>query len=331
MARSSSGLGYLVLIQEITGSNPVRATICNYCPISAVGYDEGMVGLFEFLLPLLLTVGLVVSVIHRLNHRRPKLIIIDPLDFVDSYDLARLVGNEREIGDLVSLVMASNLEHDQAITPMMAALVKTRSARLAKDITLLHDLPLEPLGTSHLVTIGAKKRWVSAGSAETILSQSVDQPSEKIRQEIATAHRHGFLTIGLAGKFVHGQSLSDNTPSGLTFAGYAILEPKWNQVALSNLRFNLRVGSKLGCISRLPKEFLESVWEKQHWPTVQIIRRSEIDRLPLASRDKLLADIPAIAEATRETQYYVMKEWSQSYQCRRFAGRPYQEPTDSVK
>ncbi len=289
-----------------------------------------MVGLFEFLLPLLLAVGLVVLAIHRHNHRRLKLTIIDPLDFIKGYDLARLVGNDREIGEIAGLVKASNPDLDQPITPMIAALTKARLARPSKEVALLHNLPLEPLGASRLIAIGTKNRWVSVGSVETILGRCSAQSTEKIRQEIATAHRHGFLTIGLASKFVHGQT-PDIVPDDLTFAGYAILEPKWNQVALSNIQASLRAGLRLGCVSRLPKEFLESVWEKQHWPSAQVMSCLEIDRLPLANRDKLLAEIPAVAEVTEETRYYVTKEWGQTYQCQQFAGRPYQESTDSVK
>jgi len=290
-----------------------------------------MVGLFEFFLPLLLVAGFVLWVIYRHNQHRPKLIVIDPLDFIEEYYFARFVGSEREIGELTVLLKESHLEPNQPITSLINAITKSRPTRVPKNIVTLQDWPLEPLGITRSMTSGSKTRIMSVGSVNAILSQTNTSTAENIGQEVITAHRHGFLTIGFASKFSHSQSFLDQAPRDLTFVGYAIFELKWNQVLLDHLQTALRNGSKLACVSRLPKEFLEFFWEKQQWSPVQFINEAKLNHLSLVNRDKLLTDIPAIAEATEETRYYAMKEWGQTYQCHEFAGRPYQESTDSVK
>jgi hypothetical protein len=280
-----------------------------------------MEGIFFWLVPVGLLVTLILVMLYyrgSVGAKKP-LLLIEPLGtLIESWQLARVIGDERQAHSLLALFAAGDLKARSALEDVVRGL-PLRSA--PPQANLLHQERLKIWGERRVFETEGRVTSVLIGDIAEVLplvkyrADGRHLLGEEERRELertaGTAAKHGFLPVACALRYVHGR-LQGETKSH-SWVGLVLLEPQLARAALGKLRHFKASQAKF--VSVLPLGLLEWLWAKAAGtePLSGAVSAERSDHPK--DKEEYWRASSLIAAASLRERYSVVRFLQHSYDC----------------
>lgn len=279
-----------------------------------------------WLVPVILVIVLITIILHDQETRsQPKLLLFDPLVVVESWKIARVLGNEQRVLENLAMVtkvlpgtatfmedFLKKLEFPRATVKGATLQKNTRVGSYSELYQFQHSGRIISLLLGDIGTVSelCDQSWQGAVNEKVIA---------ELEHEDRLTRQHGYFGLAVAIR------LDRSLPGPLApyqLLGYLICEPALNQAKISKLR-QAEAGKKARVITLLSLELAENL-AKKVFPSVrwQSLSALTVQATSPKGRRSAFEKATLIADTTLNDRHEICLLWRHTYQLELAASHP---------